>query len=45
MINADAWLFFRKNKEGKVTGFSMKAVLPDRAPGYDFQDLDFRRNP
>jgi CubicO group peptidase (beta-lactamase class C family) len=45
MINADAYLLFRKNKEGKVTGFTMKAVLPDTAPGYDFQDLDFKRNP
>jgi CubicO group peptidase (beta-lactamase class C family) len=45
MINADAYLLFRKNKEGKITGFSMKAVLPDTAPGYDFQDLVFTRNP
>jgi hypothetical protein len=44
-MNADAYVLFRKNKKGKISGFSMKAVFPDTDFSYDFQDLDFKLSP
>ena len=42
-LNADAFLVFTLNKEGKAIGFSMQPVSPMTDFSFDFQDLDFSR--
>ena len=42
-FNADAHLFFRMDKKGKATGFTMKAISPLTDFSYDFHDLDFKK--
>jgi hypothetical protein len=42
-MNADAFAIFDLDKEGKASGFQMKAISPLTDFSYDFQDLNFRR--
>lgn len=42
-FNADAFVNFDLNTEGKATGFSMKAISPLTDFSFDFHDLDFER--
>ena len=42
-LNADAFVIFSLDKEGKPTGFSMEPVSPMTDFSFDFQDLDFSR--
>ena len=42
-LNADAFLVFTLNKEGKAVGFKMEPVSPMTDFSFDFQDLDFSR--
>jgi hypothetical protein len=42
-IDVDAFVLFTLDENGKATGMTMKAISPQGAPGFDFQDLDFRR--
>ncbi|GAB2767048.1 serine hydrolase [Actinomadura fibrosa] len=42
-LNADAFVIFRLDKEGKAEGFSMEPVSPMTDFSFDFQDLDFSR--
>jgi len=42
-LNADAFVMFRLDENGKASGFSMKAISPDTDFSYDYQDLDFYR--
>jgi CubicO group peptidase (beta-lactamase class C family) len=42
-INVDAFVLFTLDETGKATGMTMKAISPQGAPGFDFQDLDFKR--
>lgn len=42
-MNADAFVNFDLNTEGKAAGFHMKAVSPLTDFSYDFQDLNFTR--
>ena len=41
-LNADAFVIFSLDKEGRANGFTMKPVSPLTDFSYDFQDLDFR---
>ena len=41
-FHADAFVF-AEMKDGKMTGFKMKAISPLTDFSYDFQDLDFTR--
>lgn len=42
-MDADAFVFFSLNEEGKPSGFTMRAISPLTDFSYDFQDLDFHR--
>lgn len=42
-MNADAFIDFNLNTEGKPDGFRMKAISPLTDFSYDFQDLNFSR--
>ncbi|MFA5328853.1 MAG: serine hydrolase [Prolixibacteraceae bacterium] len=42
-MNADAFIDFDLDTEGKADGFSMKPVSPLTDFSYDFQDLNFKR--
>ncbi len=42
-MNADAFVDFDLDTEGKADGFSMKPVSPLTDFSYDFQDLNFKR--
>jgi CubicO group peptidase (beta-lactamase class C family) len=42
-MDADAFVTFSFDPEGKAAGFTMKAISPLTDFSYDFQDLDFRR--
>jgi len=42
-MEADAFVIFSKNKNGKKTGMTMKAVSPLTDFSYDFQDLNFTK--
>ncbi|MFB0497260.1 hypothetical protein FHW88_004984 [Mucilaginibacter sp. SG538B] len=42
-MNADAYVSFFEDENGKVTGFKMKAISPETDFSYDFQDLDYHR--
>lgn len=44
-LHADAYVVFSRDFDGKVAGFTMRAVSPLTDFSYDFQDLDFRRQP
>jgi CubicO group peptidase (beta-lactamase class C family) len=44
-LHADAYVLFARDFDGKVAGFTMRAVSPLTDFSYDFQDLDFRRRP
>lgn len=41
-FHADAFVY-AEIKDGKMTGFKMKAISPLTDFSYDFQDLDFTR--
>lgn len=43
-MDADAFLSFRLDEEGKASGFTMRAISPLTDFSYDFHDLDFRRS-
>lgn len=40
-MDADAFLIFSLDEEGKAIGFKMKAISPSTDFSFDFQDLDF----
>ena len=42
-MDADAYLLFETDENGKTTGFKMKPISPLTDFSYDFQDLDFTR--
>jgi len=42
-MDADAFITFAMDEEGKASGFTMKAISPLTDFSYDFHDLDFRR--
>jgi len=42
-MNADAYVIFSLDKEGKATGMKMEAISPLTDFSYDFQDLDFTK--
>lgn len=42
-FNADAYINFDLDTEGKAKGFSMKAISPLTDFSFDFHDLDFKR--
>lgn len=42
-LEADAYVAFKRNAQGLVTGMSMLAVSPDTDFSFDFKDLDFTR--
>ena len=42
-MNADAFVIFNLDAEGKAVGFQMKAISPLTDFSYDFQDLNFTR--
>lgn len=41
-MDADAFVQFRLDAEGKAEGFTMKAISPMTDFSFDFQDLDFK---
>ncbi len=43
-MNADAFVVFNLDTEGKAIGFQMKAISPLTDFSYDFQDLNFTRS-
>jgi len=42
-MNADAYVLFKRDYGGRITGFTMRAVSAATDFSYDFQDLDFSR--
>ena len=42
-MNADAYVMFSLDKDGKATGMKMEAISPLTDFSYDFQDLDFTK--
>ena len=42
-VDADAFVLFGQDEDGKGSGFTMKPVSPLTDFSYDFQDLDFHR--
>jgi CubicO group peptidase (beta-lactamase class C family) len=42
-MDADAFMSFVLDQEGKAAGFTMKAISPLTDFSYDFHDLDFKR--
>jgi hypothetical protein len=42
-LDADAFVIFSLDEEGKALGITMKGISPDIDFSYDFQDLNFRR--
>jgi hypothetical protein len=42
-MDADAFMTFALDEDGKASGFKMKAISPLTDFSYDFHDLDFRR--
>ncbi len=42
-MDADAFVTFNLDQEGKAAGFTMRAISPLTDFSYDFHDLDFRR--
>jgi hypothetical protein len=43
-MNADAFVIFNLDTEGKAAGFRMKPISPLTDFSYDFQDLNFTRS-
>ena len=43
-MNADAFVVFNLDAEGKAVGFQMRAISPLTDFSYDFQDLNFTRS-
>lgn len=43
-LDADAFVMFTLNQEGKANGFKMEAISPLTDFSFDFQDLDFNRD-
>ena len=43
-FDADAFVKFNMDMDGKATGMKMEAISPLTDFSYDFQDLDFTRN-
>ena len=41
-LDADAFVNFSLNKNGKADGFKMEAISPLTDFSFDFQDLDFK---
>ena len=44
-LDADAFVVFSLDEEGRPAGFTMRAISPLTDFSYDFQDLNFRRSP
>jgi hypothetical protein len=42
-MDADAFLYFSLDKNGKPNGFTMEAISPLTDFSFDFQDLDLKR--
>src|SRR5690606_26954972 len=42
-LDADAFVLFRLDQQGKASGFSVEAISPLTDFSFDFQDLDFHR--
>ena len=42
-MNADAFVIFNLDEEGKAQGYKMKGISPNIDFSFDFQDLDLRR--
>jgi hypothetical protein len=42
-MDADAYMSFIMDTEGRASGFTMKAISPLTDFSYDFHDLDFKR--
>jgi hypothetical protein len=42
-LDADAFVLFELNEQGKASGIKMKAISPLTDFSYDFHDLDFHR--
>ncbi len=42
-FDADAWLVFSQDKNGKAEGIKMESISPLTDFSFDFQDLDFKR--
>ncbi len=42
-FDADAYVMFSLDKNGKASGFTMAAISPLTDFSFDFQDLDLRR--
>ena len=42
-MDADAFLYFNLDRNGKPNGFTMEAISPLTDFSFDFQDLDLRR--
>ena len=42
-MNADAFVIFSLDEEGKAQGIKMKGISPDIDFSFDFQDLDLLR--
>lgn len=43
-LDADAFVMFKLDQEGRANGFTMEAISPLTDFSFDFQDLDFERN-
>lgn len=44
-FDADAYMYFQIDRNGKPSGFSMEAISPLTDFSFDFQDLDFQKLP
>ena len=44
-MDADAFVMFSLDNSGKATGIKMKSISPLTDFSYDFQDLEFTRQP
>lgn len=42
-MNADAYVVFSLDKDGRASGFSMEAISPLTDFSFDFQDLEFKK--
>jgi hypothetical protein len=42
-MDADAFLYFSLDRNGKPSGFTMEAISPLTDFSFDFQDLDLKR--
>jgi CubicO group peptidase (beta-lactamase class C family) len=44
-LNADAFVRFEQGFEGRVSGMTLRAISPTTDFSFDFQDLDFKKDP